>query len=286
MINMWTVEREELRIVLVCMIMLSVSDCTLPEDGLFILRGPVFRFRGTLIISHLIRSALHTPAHSRGHDTPEDRASWLLRGLGKLWQHLELGTESLLSIAHYAMTEYGDVSREEFHCHPMLVDGWYLNHLDARQKSDFTILLLNGTAGILHKERGTYNGSEFDLRLVLRAILRLSYSTGKYNYALADATTFDFILNVLLSELDSALSLVDALLQAPLSWVYVFSVRFLDSGRFDSSPAPTYGIDIHAYGRCLVFKSPPHTPHTVVICRLVCTFGQLHRSCFDQVRRR
>ncbi len=200
--------------------------------------------------SHLLGSALLTRNDPRDqeHDIPENRAFLLLCGLSKLWQHLDSGTDSLLKTVFYATTECGDLGIDELSVHPLRVDDWHLDHLSAGQKAGFMGLLLDGTAGILCKEPGTYTGMDFNLRLTLRAILRLSYSAGKYSFGPYGVTTFDFILNALLSDIDLTLSLVDALLQAPLSWVYMFNVRFLD--RFDSSPDPVYGIDMRAYGSC------------------------------------
>lgn len=53
----WSIEHWEYKTVLMCMIMLAVSDCPCPEDGLYMIKGPRFDVHGPRIMRLLLRSA-------------------------------------------------------------------------------------------------------------------------------------------------------------------------------------------------------------------------------------
>ncbi|KAI0759636.1 hypothetical protein BC629DRAFT_1548334 [Irpex lacteus] len=105
-------------------------------------------------------------------------------------------------------------------------------------------LIVHGAASILRREHGTYVGIEFNIPAVLRGILRLSYSGQGYLCRPHVEKAFHVVFSALLARQDLALVLVDALLQAPMSWLRAFTERFLEHSSTLSHP--TYGIDMYA----------------------------------------
>lgn len=249
----WSLNHDVYRTLLMCMIMLSLSDCPLPEDGLYLVRGSHFRSYGNMEMRMLIRMALEAAVtqddSANNFDFPEDRVRSLLSGLGKLWDHLEVGTNSLLKVIRTVITQYGEVDNVGASIITgadwSQVDNWPLDHLTPEVKCNLVGLLLNGTASILRQECGTFVPNDFDLATVLRATLRLAHSADQLCDAV-DANSFDYVLSALLSRQDLALVFIDALLQIPLSWIHVFTRRFPD--RLATGPDPDYGIDMRAYG--------------------------------------
>lgn len=214
---------------------------------------------GCRVFQLLIRHALDaaTVKHDfseTGYNVTEDKAMLLIRGLSKLWDRLDVGTDCLLDAVVSTIEHYGEINHMGV---PSLrrirrtnVDDWILDHLAPKIKTNLMWLLAVGTASILCKEHGTFVGDAFNIPAVLRGILRLSYSgreSGCYTYY---AMSFDSMLCALLGRRDLALILVDVLLQAPLSWVHVFTKRFPD--RLETLSSPTYAIDMHAFGMCRV----------------------------------
>ena len=236
---------------LMCMIMLSVSDCTLPKDGLYLLQGPRFSAHGWHAMSMLIREALNTVDDGEGQEyrRPEDKVGLLLQGLGRLWEHLEVGTGPLLRTVYHSIAAYVGIEKTDF-CRVVLVnweevDDWALDRLSPQARSDFTSLLVHATASILRKGYRTYKDEDCDLHITFRAILRLSYAAGDWPCDISEGKAFDFILSVVLTEPDLTRVFIDTFLQAPFPWVYVLAVRFPDRL---ASLNPIYGIDLDEIG--------------------------------------
>lgn len=258
-VSAWNIDQWVYKTMLMCMIMLAVSDCPCPEDGLYIIKGPHFDLHGCRGFQRLIRHALDaaTVKHDfseTGYNVSEDKAMLLIRGLGKLWGRLDVGTDCLLDAVVSTIEHYGEINHMGV---PSLrrirrtnVDDWILDHLTPKVKTNLMGLLVAGTASILRKEHGTFVGDAFNIPAVLRGMLRLSYFGRGCRCHAFYAMSFDSMLCALLGRRDLALILVDALLQAPLSWIHVFTKRFPD--RLETLSSPTYAIDMHAFGMCRV----------------------------------
>ncbi|KAI0085969.1 hypothetical protein BDY19DRAFT_387991 [Irpex rosettiformis] len=243
------------RVTLMAVIMLSISNCPLPEDGLYLLRGRNFGMHGFKAMSILIRQALNTPTvgfdpHDDGYEMSENKLRLLIRGLGRIWCHLDVGTGILLKIVRGTLAVmHKEAPNRIESSSTQQEDYWSSNHIPPEVKCDFMGLIFKAVGSLFENENGiVYESRDFDIKSALESALRLSFHAGLTHLCdQEDSHAFDPILDAMLSRPEWTHDLVDVVLDVPFSWLHVFATRWAER---IASRSSHYAIDVYAIDWC------------------------------------